>query len=238
MYLSHESMVSELFALLSILFNVIGSPCLAQPLDSNTSIINATNSEVKKPTSEKPDFPDRRGFFTGHRIPLELFPEDTLRHIELIEEKKEQKPEGALERVPPGYPRRIPLELFSEETLRRIDGLDKEEENFPRRIPLELSDEETLRRVELLDEKNQEDIIKETSKQDVELPKATQQYINSDLLRASEEELVELMRTPRRLYIHGGVNDDPEAAAHHFPALTIGGEGDPAFLDTLLSYYN
>ena len=65
-----------------------------------------------------------------------------------------------------------------------------------------------------------------------------QQYINSDLLRASEDELVELMRTPRRLYIHGGVNDDPEAAAHHFPALTIGGEGDPAFLDTLLSYYN
>ena len=47
-----------------------------------------------EPTSEKPDFPDRRGFFTGHRIPLELFPEDTLRHIELIEEKKEQKPEG------------------------------------------------------------------------------------------------------------------------------------------------
>ena len=46
------------------------------------------------------------------------------------------------------------------------------------------------------------------------------------------------MRTPRKLYIHGGVNDDPEAAAHHFPALTIGGEGDPAFLDTLLSYYN
>ena len=77
-----------------------------------------------------------------------------------------------------------------------------------------------------------------SGKQDVELHKATQQYINSDLLRASEEELVELMRTPRRLYIHGGVNDDPEAAAHHFPALTIGGEGDPAFLDTLLSYYN
>ena len=49
---------------------------------------------ISEPTSDKPDFPDRRGFFTGHRIPLELFPEDTLRHIELIEEKKEQKPEG------------------------------------------------------------------------------------------------------------------------------------------------
>jgi hypothetical protein len=203
MYLSHESTVSELFALLSIIFNIISSPCFAQPLDSNASVTNATNSEVKEPTSEKPNFPDRRGFFTGHRIPLELFPEDTLRHIELIEEKKEQKPEGALERVPPGYPRRIPLELFSEETLRRIDGLDKEE-----------------------------------GKPGQNLHKTTQQYINSDLLRASEDELVELMRTPRKLYIHGGVNDDPEAAAHYFPALTIGGEGDPAFLDTLLSYYN
>jgi len=238
MYLSNESTVSELLALLTILFNIISSPCFAQPLDSNAIIINATNSEVKEPTSEKPNFPDRRGFFTGHRIPLELFPEDTLRHIELIEEKKEQKPEGALERVPPGYPRRIPLELFSEETLRRIDGLDKEEENFPRRIPLELFDDETLKRVDLLDEKKEEDSVKETSKPGLNLHKTTQQYINSDLIRASEDELVELMRTPRRLYIHGGVNDDPEAAAHHFPALTIGGEGDPAFLDTLLSYYN
>ena len=77
-----------------------------------------------------------------------------------------------------------------------------------------------------------------SGKAGLNLQKTTQQYINSDLLRASEDELVELMRTPRKLYIHGGVNDDPEAAAHHFPALTIGGEGDPAFLDTLLSYYN
>ena len=77
-----------------------------------------------------------------------------------------------------------------------------------------------------------------SGKPGLNLHKTTQQYINSDLIRASEDELVELMRTPRRLYIHGGVNDDPEAAAHHFPALTIGGEGDPAFLDTLLSYYN
>ena len=70
------------------------------------------------------------------------------------------------------------------------------------------------------------------------LHKTTQQYINFDLLRASEDELVELMRSPRRLHIHGGVNDDPEAAAHHFPALTIGGEGDLAFLERLLSCYN
>ena len=47
MYLSHESTVSELFALLSILFNIISSPCFAQPLDSNASVTNATNSEVK-----------------------------------------------------------------------------------------------------------------------------------------------------------------------------------------------
>ena len=47
MYLSHESTVSELFALLSILFNIISSPCFAQPLDSNANVTNATNSEVK-----------------------------------------------------------------------------------------------------------------------------------------------------------------------------------------------
>ena len=46
MYLIHESSVSEVFAILSILFNVISSPCFAQPLDSNASIINATNSDV------------------------------------------------------------------------------------------------------------------------------------------------------------------------------------------------
>ena len=40
------------------------------------------------------EFPDRRGFFTGHRIPLELFGEETLRHIELIEEAKEKNSEG------------------------------------------------------------------------------------------------------------------------------------------------
>ena len=47
MYLSHESTVAELFALLSILFNVISSPCFAQPLDANASIINATDSKVE-----------------------------------------------------------------------------------------------------------------------------------------------------------------------------------------------
>ena len=62
-------------------------------------------------------------------------------------------------------------------------------------------------------------------------------YVNSDFLRASDDEIEDLKRTPR-FAIHGGISDDPEAAAHHFPALTIGGEGDPAFLDTLLSYYN
>ena len=41
------------------------------------------------------EFPDRRGFFTGHRIPLELFGEDTLRHIQLIGDvKKEKNAEG------------------------------------------------------------------------------------------------------------------------------------------------
>ena len=62
-------------------------------------------------------------------------------------------------------------------------------------------------------------------------------YVDSDDIREPEEDLEDLKRTPR-FAIHGGISDDPEAAAHHFPALTIGGEGDPAFLDTLLSYYN
>lgn len=186
------------------------------------------------------DFPDRRGFFTGHRIPLELFSEETLRHIDLIGETTE-KPNEALERVPPGHPRRIPLELFSEESLRRIDGLDVEEDelfeaNFPRRIPLELFNDESLERLDLLEEKYQEDKQEETSKPTIILTKL-RSYVDSDDIRASEEDLEELKRTPR-FAIHGGISDDPEAAAHHFPALTIGGEGDPAFLDTLLSYYN
>ena len=67
-------------------------------------------------------------------------------------------------------------------------------------------------------------------------------YVDSDFIRASEDELKQLKRTPRRIIsdftVHGGLDYDPEAIAHHFPALTIGGEGDPAFLDTLLSYYN
>jgi len=37
------------------------------------------------------EFPDRRGFFTGHRIPLELFPQDTLRRIELTSDEDESE---------------------------------------------------------------------------------------------------------------------------------------------------
>jgi hypothetical protein len=270
--------------LIALVGNIISSPCLAQPVDLNTTVsINSKLTSLKastkpliprkdntvsdleapitnvveehpKPDSsdekirQQPDadadknnqeFPDRRGFFTGHRIPLELFGEETLRHIELIEEAKEKNSE-ALERVPPGYPRRIPLELFSKESLRRIDGLDtdenKESANFPRRIPLELFNEESLERLGLLDEKKEHENVEETSKLPLALNKE-RLYVNSDLLRSSEDVLEELRRSPR-LAIHGGISDDPEAAAHHFPALTIGGEGDPAFLDTLLSYYN
>ena len=63
-------------------------------------------------------------------------------------------------------------------------------------------------------------------------------YVDSDAIRSSNDNFSQLNRTPRRLFIHGGINDDPEAAAHHFPSLSLGGEGDPAFLDTLLSFYN
>jgi len=193
------------------------------------------------------DFPDRRGFFTGHRIPLELFPEETLRNIELIGETTPKtvptaKSTNALKRVAPGHPRRIPLELFSEESLRRIDGLDVEEDelfeaNFPRRVPLELFSDDSLKRLDLLEEKHQKEKKGQTtSKPSTILPKL-RSYIDSDDIRVSDEDSEELKRTPR-FAIHGGNSDDPEAAAHHFPALTIGGEGDPAFLDTLLSYYN
>jgi len=188
------------------------------------------------------DFPDRRGFFTGHRIPLELFPEETLRNIELIGETTPKtvptaKSTNALKRVAPGHPRRIPLELFSEESLRRIDGLDVEEDelfeaNFPRRVPLELFSDDSLKRLDLLEEKKEQT----TSKPSTILPKL-RSYVDSDDIRESDEDTEELKRTPR-FAIRGGISDDPEAAAHHFPALTIGGEGDPAFLDTLLSYYN
>jgi len=189
------------------------------------------------------DFPDRRGFFTGHRIPLELFPEETLRYIELIGDETTAKTvptvksTNALKRVAPGHPRRIPLELFSEESLRRIDGLDVEEDelfeaNFPRRVPLELFSDDSLKRLDLLEEKKEPT----TSKPSTILPKL-RSYVDSDDIRESDEDTEELKRTPR-FAIRGGISDDPEAAAHHFPALTIGGEGDPAFLDTLLSYYN
>jgi len=203
---------------------------------------DSSNEDQTQRTSHnsESDFPDRRGFFTGHRIPLELFPEETLKHIELIGETT-AKPSEALERVPPGHPRRIPLELFSDESLRRIDGLDVEEDelfeaNFPRRIPLEDFSDETLKRLDLVGEKKLEDKQDETSKPSVILPKL-RSYVDSDDIRESEDDLEELKRTPR-FAIHGGISDDPEDAAHHFPALTIGGEGDPAFLDTLLSYYN
>merc|ERR1712223_575952 len=93
-----------------------------------------SSAEQTQETSHNSEanFPDRRGFFTGHRIPLELFPEETLRNIELIGETTPKtvptaKSTNALKRVAPGHPRRIPLELFSEESLRRIDGLNVEE---------------------------------------------------------------------------------------------------------------
>jgi len=153
------------------------------------------------------DFPDRRGFFTGHRIPLELFPEETLRNIELIGETTPKtvptaKSTNALKRVAPGHPRRIPLELFSEESLRRIDGLDVEEDelfeaNFPRRVPLELFSDDSLKRLDLLEEKN----VKENKEQTTSMPSKTlpklRSYVDSDDIRVSDDDSEELKRTPR-----------------------------------------
>ena len=48
-----------------------------------TTEVPASVTTSEEDTSGTDDFPDRRGFFTGHRIPLELFPQDTLRRIEL-----------------------------------------------------------------------------------------------------------------------------------------------------------
>jgi len=215
-------------------------------LHPKTALSSSEQTEETSHDSEA-NFPDRRGFFTGHRIPLELFPEETLRNIELFGETTPKtvpiaKSINALKRVAPGHPRRIPLELFSEESLRRIDGLDVEEDelfeaNFPRRVPLELFSDDSLKRLDLLKEKKQKETQDQsTSKPSIILPKL-RSYVDSDDIRESDEDTEELKRTPR-FAIHGGISDDPEAAAHHFPALTIGGEGDPAFLDTLLSYYN
>jgi len=237
--------------LIAIVCNIKMDLCFAQPLDQNTTLSQQDSTPSLNETS-KPliptdgedettsQFPDRRGFFTGHRIPLELFPQETLRNIELVGEQVEKESQ-ALERVPPGYPRRIPLELFSEESLKRIDGQeeeDKEVDNFPRRVPLELFDDESLKRLDLLHEKEQTESAKETSNP-TSIRGKVKSYVDSDFLRASDDELKELKRTPRRIFtVHGGLDYDPEAIAHNFPALTIGGEGDPAFLDTLLSYYN
>ena len=43
-------------------------------------------------TEEEEEFPDRQGFITGHRIPLELFGADTLRRIELLGEEADVIP--------------------------------------------------------------------------------------------------------------------------------------------------
>jgi len=182
---------------------------------------------------DESEFPDRRGFFTGHRIPLELFGDETLRHIELIGEVKNTESE-ALPRVPPGHPRRIPLELFSEDTLSRVDGIDEVVEivNFPRRIPLELFPDESLKRIGLLNSKEEEN---EDGPKSIISGNVRKSYVNSDAIRGSSENSDQNKRIPKAF--HGGINDDPEAAAHHFSALSIGGEGDPAFLDTLLSIY-
>ena len=45
------------------------------------------NAQARVEVEENDDFPDRRGFFTGHRIPLELFGADTLRRIELTSDE-------------------------------------------------------------------------------------------------------------------------------------------------------
>lgn len=44
-------------------------------------------NEAVNQVPEVAEFPDRRGFVTGHRIPLELFGADTLRRIELLEDE-------------------------------------------------------------------------------------------------------------------------------------------------------
>jgi len=79
-----------------------GKAISSGPTENNQPSINQIIFEDIKQTTEAPasvtaleednssgtdDFPDRRGFFTGHRIPLELFPQDTLRRIELTSDE-------------------------------------------------------------------------------------------------------------------------------------------------------
>ena len=75
---------------LAVTFLVVSGHCLplADIRDTVDDFINeildtVEDFEVKDVGRDEIPFPDREGFFTGHRIPLELFPDDTLRRIEL-----------------------------------------------------------------------------------------------------------------------------------------------------------
>ena len=66
----------------------------------------------------------------------------------------------------------------------------------------------------------------------------TKSYVESDVIRRMKDNnSAQLRRVPKNLGVHDGGIDDPESTAHKFPGFSLGGEGDPAFLDTLLSSY-
>jgi len=52
--------------------------------EAQTVEANPTTALPDVKQEEKEEFPDRDGFITGHRIPLELFPQETLERIDLI----------------------------------------------------------------------------------------------------------------------------------------------------------
>ena len=52
-------------------------------ISENNEKISENNEKIHAPVT-KDSFPDRRGFVTGHRIPLELFPKETINRLKAV----------------------------------------------------------------------------------------------------------------------------------------------------------
>ena len=57
---------------------------LLNPEENSVQDQNEEHDGLIQAPVTKDVFPDRRGFVTGHRIPLELFPKETIRNLDLV----------------------------------------------------------------------------------------------------------------------------------------------------------